>query len=153
MYIEHILEVPCYFTDLCTLSYSSLIQYIFLSCLDRAKLLLVSVKEEKFLSIFQDPGQKSWISEVTKELRNFCYLSANDKQYHDSRHLKGSSHAKYSSCLCVRVALCSVYIKYRVENEEWFLMLESLRPVIDRRCSASSICATTLDSSTWHPCQ
>lgn len=28
-------------------------------------------------------GGESWISEVTRELRNCCYWSANDKQYCD----------------------------------------------------------------------
>lgn len=77
MYVEHILEIPWYFTDFNTLSYSTLMQYIFKSYLDRAKLLLVSVKEEKFLSVYQDSGQKGRISEVTRECRNFCYLSLN----------------------------------------------------------------------------
>lgn len=75
MYVEHILEIPWY---LDALSCSPLIQYIFKSCLDRAKLLLVSVKEGKFLNVYQDSGQKSRISEVTRECRNFCYLSSND---------------------------------------------------------------------------
>lgn len=64
-------------------------------------------------------------------------------QYCDSWHLKCSSHAKYSSCLNVRVALCSVYMEYRVGNgNDDVLVLESLRPVINHKCSARSIYAT-----------